>query len=53
MFESNEKKKKSKNITKMNLTELRKLHEKKTEIYWKVRNQLNEIAKLIKKKEDE
>ena len=44
------KKSKSKDISKMTISELRKLHEKKTETYWEIRNELNRIAKLIQKK---
>ena len=43
-------KKGPKDISKMNLSELKELHEKKTAIYWKVRNELNEISKLIQNK---
>jgi len=44
------KKKKTKDVSKMTLSELKKLHEKKTEAYWEIRNELNRIAKLIQKK---
>lgn len=43
-------KKKTKDILKMKLSELKELHEKKTEAYWEIRNELNKIAKLIQKK---
>lgn len=44
------KKSKTKDISKMNLSELIKLHKEKTETYWEIRNKLNRIAKLIQKK---
>ena len=44
------KKSKTRDITKMSLSELKELHEKKTAIYWKIRNELNEISKLIQNK---
>lgn len=44
------KKSKTKDISKMKLSELKELHKKLTEIYWEARNKLNRIAKLIQKK---
>ena len=50
MDEEKEIKKKSKEISKMSLGELKKLHQEKSEIYWPLKKELNEIAKFIKKK---
>ena len=44
------KEKKPKSLSRMNLSELRRLHRDKSEIYWKLRSELNEISKLIQKK---